>query len=178
MSRVGKNPIPIPEGVKVTISDNKVLVKGPKGELSRSIHPRIKLELKDDKILVMRVSNSKMDRSLHGLSRTLIANMIIGTTQGYSKELEIHGVGYKAQLKDKSLNLSLGFSHQIDFPIPEGIEVETPKPNRIFIKGRDKELVGEVAAEIRTILTPEPYKGKGIRYAGEYVRRKAGKTVA
>ncbi len=178
MSRVGKNPIPIPDGVKVDICEGRITVEGPKGKAEKVFHPRMKVEAKDGQIWVRRSTDSKMDRSLHGLTRTLIANMVVGVTQGYTKELEIRGVGYRAQLKGKSLELLLGFSSPVDFSLPDEIKVEVPKPTQIIVRGIDKQVVGEVSAEIRAILKPEPYKGKGIRYKGEYVRRKAGKTVA
>ena len=178
MSRIGKNPIAIPDKVKVEISESQIKVTGPQGELLLDANPRMKVEQRDGQILVTRSSDSKQDRSLHGLTRSLIANMIIGVTEGYSKELEIQGMGYRAQLKGDILNLLLGYSHPIDFPIPEGIKIEVPKPTRLIIKGIDKQLVGQVAAEVRYFYEPEPYKGKGIRYIDEYVRRKQGKSVA
>jgi len=178
MSRVGKNPIAIPDKVKVEISESQIKVTGPQGELLLDANPRMKVEQRDGQILVTRSSDSKQDRSLHGLTRSLIANMVIGVTEGYSKELEIQGMGYRAQLKDNILNLLLGYSHPINFTIPKGIKIEVPKPNRLIVKGIDKQLVGQVAAEVRYFYEPEPYKGKGIRYVGEYVRRKQGKSVA
>ncbi len=178
MSRVGKNPIPVPSGTKVEISGNHISVEGPQGKLSRDIHLRIRAELKDGQIWVKRQSDSKMDRSLHGLFRSLIANMITGVTRGYTKELQIQGVGFRAQLKGKILSLSLGFSKPVEFAIPEDVKIELPKPTQIIVKGPDKKAVGEVSAMIRAIFKPEPYKGKGIRYADEYVRRKAGKAIA
>lgn len=178
MSRVGKNPISVPSGTKVEISGNHISIEGPQGRLSRDIHPRIRAELKDNQIWVRRQSDSRMDRSLHGLFRSLIANMITGVTRGYTKELQIQGVGFRAQLKGKELILSLGFSHPVEFAIPEGVEIELPKPTQIIVKGPDKKAVGEISARIRAVFKPEPYKGKGIRYAGEYVHRKAGKAVA
>jgi large subunit ribosomal protein L6 len=178
MSRVGKNPITIPDKVEVKISDNHLTVTGPAGKLSMDINPRIKVEQKNNQILVIRHSDTKQDSSLHGLTRSLISNMIIGVTNQYSKELEIQGMGYRAQLKGNVLSLSLGYSHPVDFPIPEGIKIETPKPTRLVVKGIDKQKVHQVAAKIRHFHEPEPYKGKGIRYIGEYVRRKQGKAVA
>ena len=178
MSRIGKKPITIPDKVKVKISDRHIVVTGPQGELSMDVNLRMKIEQKDNQILVIRLSDSKQDRSLHGLTRSLIANMIIGVTNQYSKELEIRGMGYRAQLKGNLLNLSLGYSHLIDFPVPEGIKIEVPKPTRIIVKGINKQRVHEIAAKIRHFYQPEPYKGKGIRYIGEYVRRKQGKAVA
>ena len=177
MSRVGKNPIPIPSGVKVKIDQNEVTVSGPKGELKREIHPSLKLEASEDKIMVFRSSDSKFHKSLHGLARALIANMVEGVTQGYRKALEMQGIGYKAELMGKKLNLSLGFSHPILFSPPEGIKIDLEGPTKIMVSGTDKELVGLVAAKIRSFRPPEPYKGKGIRYGGEFVRKKAGKTA-
>lgn len=180
MSRIGKNPIDIPNGVTVTISsENLVTVKGGKGELKVQIHPRIKLEQKENQVVVTRQSDEKTDRSLHGLSRTLIANACEGVSQGFTKELEIRGVGYKAQVQGKKIVLNLGFSHPIDYTMPEGITADMPKDkkNTIVISGINKQLVGQTAAEIRSFRKPEPYKGKGIRYVGEYVAIKAGKTA-
>ncbi len=178
MSRIGKNPIDIPAKVKVEIKGSAVTVKGPGGELQRSIHPRIKAALKDNQIVVSRSSDSKPDKSLHGLTRNLIFNMVKGVTDGFGKELEIRGVGFRAQATGKDLTLQLGFSHPINYPIPEGITVQAPKPTQIIIKGIDKEKVGSTAAKIRSFYKPEPYKGKGIRYKDEYVRHKVGKAVA
>jgi len=178
MSRVGRKPIEIPVSVKVEIKDNKVIVKGPGGQLQRQIHPRIQVALKDSQIEVTRASDLKLDKSLHGLSRNLIFNMVKGVTDGFTKELEIRGVGFRAQAQGKSLNLQLGFSHPIAYGIPEGITVETPKPTQVIVKGIDKEKVGSTAAKIRSFYKPEPYKGKGIRYKDEYVRHKVGKAVA
>jgi len=178
MSRIGKNPIEIPKAVKAKLEGNVVAIEGPKGKLTQKLHEHISVEIKENQIFVKRSSDSKFDKSLHGLSRTLIANMIKGVTEGFSKELEIQGVGYKGQAQGKELVLNLGFSHPINFSIPEGITIKTPKPTQIAIEGIDKQLVGETAAKIRRFYPPEPYKGKGIRYVGEYVRRKAGKTVA
>ncbi|MBI4358442.1 MAG: 50S ribosomal protein L6 [Candidatus Omnitrophica bacterium] len=178
MSRVGKKTILIPQGVKVEIKDRKLHVEGPKGKLDLDVHPRIKVVIKDGHISVERPTNVPQDRSLHGLTRSLIANMITGVAQEFSKTLEIEGIGFKAQLQGKSLQLSLGFSHPIHFTIPEGIKVETPKPTTVVVKGVDKALVGQATANIRKYFEPEPYKGKGIRYAGEQIRRKAGKAAA
>jgi len=177
MSRIGKKPIAIPKGVKVSVEKDKVAVEGPKGKLSLNLHPRISVEVKEENVFVKRASDEKIDRALHGTTRALIANLIKGVTEGYSKELEIQGVGYKAVIQGKSLVLNLGFTHAVNYPIPEGITIETPKPTQVVIKGTDKAKVGEVAAQIRKIRKPEPYKGKGIRYLGEYVRRKVGKKV-
>jgi len=178
MSRIGKKPIIIPKDVKVEIKDGTIFIEGSKGKLSRSLSNRINLEIKDNQIFVKRVSDIKTDKSLHGLYRALISNMIKGVTEGYVKELEIIGVGYKAQVQGNSLNMQLGFSHPVNFPIPEGIKIETPKLTQIVVRGIDKEKVGEVSTEIRAIYPPEPYKGKGIRFVGEYVKKKIGKSQA
>ena len=178
MSRVGKNPIPIPSKVKVEIDQNEITVSGPKGELKREFHPSLKVETSEDRIMVFRSSDSKFHKSLHGLTRALIANMVDGVSTGYRKALEIQGIGYKAELMGKKLNLSLGFSHPILFSPPEGIKIDLEGSNKIMISGIDKELVGLVAAKIRSFRPPEPYKGKGIRYKGEFVRKKAGKAAA
>jgi len=178
MSRIGKKPIAIPKEVKIEIKDGRVSVEGPKGKLARTLSPRIKAEIKDNQLIVTRVTDIKTDKALHGLSRALIVNMIKGVTEGYVKELEIIGVGFKAQIQGANLSMNLGFSHPVVFPIPEGIKAETPKQTQIVIRGIDKELVGEVACEIRSVRPPEPYKGKGIRYAGEYVKKKVGKAQA
>jgi large subunit ribosomal protein L6 len=178
MSRLGKKPIIVPKEVKVELKDRLILVEGPKGKLTRSLHPRISLEIKAGEILVKRASELKTDKSLHGLYRSLIVNMIKGVTQGYQKDLEIIGTGFKAQMQANNLNLQLGFSHPVNIAVPEGIKIETPKPTMITIKGLDKELVARVAAEIRDIYPPEPYKGKGVRFAGEYVKKKVGKAQA
>src|SRR5574344_1799672 len=168
-------PITVPAGVTVTIEDNFVTVKGPKGELSRQIHKDMGLELKDGVITVTRPSDDKPHRGLHGLSRTLIHNMVVGVTDGFSKNLEIQGVGYRAAKQGNNINFTLGFSHPVVKEPPAGITFEVPAPNKIVVSGANKELVGAVAADIRTLRPPEPYKGKGIRYEGEYVRRKVGK---
>ena len=178
MSRVGKKPIDISVDIKVEIKDSKITVQGPKGKLEKTIHPRIKAEVKEKQIVVTRASDSILDRSLHGLTRNIIFNMVKGVSLGFSKELELRGVGFRAQAKDKVLNLQLGFSHPINFTIPEDISAQTPKPTQIVVKGADKEKVGSIAAKIRSFYPPEPYKGKGIRYVGEYVRHKVGKAVA
>lgn len=178
MSRIGKKAIAVPKEVKVEVKDGKVFVEGPKGKLSRALSDRIKIEIKDAQILVNRVADTKQDRSLHGLFRALILNMVKGVSEGYSKELEIIGVGFKAAVQGNSLNMSLGFSHQVNFQIPEGIKIETPKPTQIIISSIDKELIGKVSSEIRSIYPPEPYKGKGIRFQGEYVKKKIGKAQA
>jgi large subunit ribosomal protein L6 len=178
MSRIGKKPVAIPSGVKVSVSDSVVIVEGPKGKLTRPFSYRITCEVKDNQVVVKRLGDSKSDRSLHGLYRALIANMIKGVVEGFTKELEIIGVGFKAQIQGNALNLQLSYSHPVNFPMPEGIKIETPKPTQIVVRGIDKEKVGEVATEIRAILPPEPYKGKGIRFVGEYVKKKVGKAQA
>lgn len=181
MSRIGKNPITIPNGVTIDISnDNLVTVKGPKGELKTQISPRMKITTSENEVTVTRNSDEKIDKSLHGLSRTLIANMCTGVTEGFKKELEIIGVGYKAQVQGNKVVLNLGHSHPIDHMIPEGIAVTQAKENKniLIIEGIDKQLVGQVAAEIRQYRKPEPYKGKGVRYVGEYVAMKAGKAAS
>lgn len=178
MSRIGKMPITVPTGVTVTIEDNHVTVKGPKGELNRQINKNMKLTMDNGVITVERPDDEKESRSLHGLSRTLINNMIIGVTQGFSKSLEINGVGYRAAKQGQNINFTLGFSHPVVKEPPAGITFEVPAPNKIVVSGADKEVVGAVAAEIRTLRPPEPYKGKGIRYEGEHVRRKIGKAGA
>lgn len=178
MSRIGKMPITVPAGVTVTIEDNHVTVKGPKGELTRQINKNMKLTIDNGVITVERPDDEKESRSLHGLSRTLINNMIIGVTQGFSKTLEINGVGYRAAKQGQNINFTLGFSHPVVKEPPAGITFEVPAPNKIVVSGADKEVVGAVAADIRTLRPPEPYKGKGIRYEGEHVRRKIGKAGA
>lgn len=179
MSRIGKQPVEIPAGVQITVSDGEVAVKGPKGTLKFKPHARMIIKIEDKKVLVERKSDEILDRSLHGLTRTLIANMMQGVVNGFSKKLEIQGVGYRAQLQGKKLQLALGFSHPVDFTAPDGItfEIDKEKKNIITIHGADKALVGQVAANIRSLRKPEPYKGKGIRYVGEVVRRKAGKAA-
>ncbi|MFH1045923.1 MAG: 50S ribosomal protein L6 [Candidatus Omnitrophota bacterium] len=178
MSRVGRKPIPVPENTKVEIKDGTISVTGPKGLLQRKFHYRMAVELKDNTIIVKRPTDTAQDRALHGLTRNLIANMVIGVNDGFSKELEIQGMGFRAVATGKTLNMQLGFTHPIDFAIPEDITIETPKPTQIFVKGTDKEKVGLIAANIRSFYPPEPYKGRGIRYKDEYVRRKVGKAVA
>ena len=178
MSRVGRKPIPIAAGVKVQKTDHAVKIVGPKGELSATVHPDIGFEIKDNQILITRPSDEKEHRSLHGLWRALMANMIQGVTQGYAKKLELVGVGYRAEMKGKKLQLQLGFSHPILFAPPDGIKIETPTQTNITVSGIDKQLVGQVAAKLRSFRPPEPYKGKGVKYEGEYIRRKAGKAAA
>jgi large subunit ribosomal protein L6 len=178
VSRVGKKPIPIISGVKISQTAQEISIKGPKGELSARVHDDIGFEIKDNQIFITRTSDSKEARSLHGLWRALMQNMITGVTQGYQKKLELVGVGYKAEMKGKKLQLSLGYSHPILFTPPDQITIETPTPTNITVSGIDKQLVGQVAAKIRSFRPPEPYKGKGIKYEGEYIRRKAGKAAA
>lgn len=178
MSRLGKKPVTIPQGVKIEFKEGVVFVEGPKGKLSRPIRDRIIPEIKDNQLLLKRVADTKMDKSLHGLYRALIAGMIKGVTEGYVKELEIIGVGFKAQVQGETLNMQLGFSHPVNIPIPAGIKIEAPKPTHLVIRGIDKELIGKVAKEIRGVYPPEPYKGKGIRFVGEHVKKKVGKAQA
>jgi large subunit ribosomal protein L6 len=177
MSRIGKQPVEIPNGVDVTVDGSRVTVKGPRGTLEQTFHAEMRIVREDGVVRVERPSDEGFHRSLHGLSRTLLANMVEGVTKGFEKRLEIVGVGYRAALKGKDLELALGFSHPVSVPAPEGIEFEVPAPNRITIRGNDKQAVGEIAANIRKLRKPEPYKGKGIRYEGEYVRKKAGKAA-
>lgn len=176
MSRIGKNPIDIPSGVEVKMNGNVVEVKGPKGSLKTEFNPIINIAIEDNQVIVTRPNNNKDVRALHGLYRTLIANNIEGVLNGYEKKLEIIGTGYRAQKQGKKLNMNLGHSHPIELEDPEGIEVEVPSNTEITVKGIDKQKVGAYAAKIRSFRSPEPYKGKGIRYVGEYVRRKVGKT--
>lgn len=177
MSRIGKMPIPVPPDVQVTIRGSEVTVKGPRGELSRTLHRDISVGLEDDKLVVTRPTDHRLHRSLHGLTRALLANMVQGVHEGFRKELEIHGVGYRAQAEGDGLILLVGYSHPVQITPRPGITFSVDKSYRnITVEGVDKELVGRVAAEIRAVRKPEPYKGKGIRYAGEYVRRKAGKA--
>ena len=178
MSRIGKAAIPIPKGVEINRTGSTVQVKGPKGILSHTIPEGVSIQVTDGEIHVKRKGDAKRVRSLHGLSRTLIANMVTGVTEGFEKGLEIVGIGYRANLQGRNLQLSLGYSHPVIYPIPEGIEVVVEKQNKITVKGIDKQKVGQVAAEIRSFRKPEPYKGKGLRYLGEQVRRKAGKAKA
>lgn len=178
MSRIGRKPIPIVKGVTVTQEDGQVVVKGPKGELTTKVHPAIGVETKGQEIQLTRKSDEKEHRALHGLWRALIQNMITGVTVGYSKKLEIVGVGYRAEMKGRKLQLQIGYSHFILFGPPEGVKIETPTQTNVVVSGIDKQLVGLVAAKIRSFRPPEPYKGKGIKYEGEYIRRKAGKAAA
>lgn len=176
MSRIGIKPVPVPSGVEVSIDGSKVTVKGSKGELSREFDESISFELSDDQITVGRADDTRTSRSLHGLSRALLSNMVVGVTEGFSARLEIQGVGYRAAMRGRDLELQVGFSHPVTVSAPEGISFEVPEPTRIAVSGIDKQQVGQVAADIRAVRPPEPYKGKGIRYEGEYVRRKAGKA--
>ena len=177
MSRIGKQPIPIPSGVQVTLDGLAITVKGPKGELRREIHPEMQVAVDDDRIVVTRPSDRPTHRALHGLTRALLANMVAGVESGYSKRLEMQGVGYRVQLIGANLQLAVGFSHTVDVAAPDGITFEVEGNTKIIVRGIDKELVGQTAAEIRKVRPPEPYKGKGIRYEGEHVRRKAGKAA-
>ncbi|MGA1846811.1 50S ribosomal protein L6 [Deferribacter abyssi] len=177
MSRIGKKPISIPKGVVVKVENNKIIVEGPKGKLERDLHPKINVELTDKEIIVKRHDDSKESRAFHGLYRSLINNMVEGVSKGFEKRLEIVGIGYRATLKGKALDLSLGFSHPVVVEPPEGIEFVVENQQKIVVKGIDKQLVGQVAANIRKIRKPEPYKGKGIRYEGEHILRKAGKSA-
>jgi large subunit ribosomal protein L6 len=177
MSRIGKEPIEIPDGVTVSIEDGRVTVEGPKGTLHQDVSPEMRVAIEDGEVRVERPSDDRDHRSLHGLTRSLIANMVEGVTKGFEKRLEIVGVGYRAALQGQTLEVQVGYSHPVHFETPEGIEFEVPAPNRIVIRGIDKQQVGQVAANIRKVRTPEPYKGKGIRYEGEYVRKKAGKAA-
>jgi large subunit ribosomal protein L6 len=177
MSRIGKQPIPVPTGVTVTIEPELVTVRGPKGELSERIHRDIEVEQNDGELVVRRPTDRGEHRALHGLTRTLVANMVQGVTDGFEKRLEIQGVGYRAQLRGRDLELALGYSHPVSIKAPDGIEFEVPQPTRIVVRGASKQMVGEAAALIRKQRKPEPYKGKGIRYEGEYVARKVGKRA-
>ncbi len=177
MSRIGRKPIPVPSGVSIAIGDDRVTVNGPKGELHERIPRDITVAHEGEDLVVTRPTDRGEHRALHGLTRSLVANMVIGVTEGYSKTLEIQGVGYRAQLKGRDLELALGYSHPVPIKAPDGIEFEVPQPTRVIVRGIDKQLVGEVAANIRKQRKPEPYKGKGIRYEGEYVARKVGKRA-
>ncbi len=178
MSRIGKLPVVIPGGVTVDYRGSVLTVKGPRGDLSLDVHADMTLEISESRIVVTRPSDGRTHRALHGLTRALIANMVHGVANGYSKTLEIIGVGYRAQKDGKKLVLSLGYSHTIDYPEPDGITLECPRPDVIVVTGIDKQMVGQVAAELRAFRPPEPYKGKGVRYQGEQIRRKVGKTAA
>jgi large subunit ribosomal protein L6 len=177
MSRIGKQPIPLPAGVSVAIEPERVIVNGPKGELSERIHRDIKVEHVGEELLVSRPTDRGEHRALHGLTRSLVANMVTGVTAGFEKRLEIQGVGYRAQLRGRDLELALGYSHPVPVKAPDGIEFEVPMPTRIVVRGASKQQVGEIAAYIRKQRKPEPYKGKGIRYEGEHIARKVGKRA-
>jgi large subunit ribosomal protein L6 len=178
MSRIGKKPVAVPQGVSVDLQGSTVAVKGPRGELRRSLHPEMKLALSDGVFTVERPSEDKRHKALHGLTRTLVQNMVEGVSKGFSKTLEIQGVGYKAEAKPYGVNLIVGYSHPVKYEAPKGIKISVENNTVVKIEGADKEVVGQVAAELRSVRPPEPYKGKGIRYQGEQVRRKAGKTGA
>ena len=177
MSRIGKRPVPLPKGVTATIAGRTITVKGPKGEISRTMHPDLTLALEDDTVAVRRPSDEPRHKALHGLTRTLVANMVEGVTHGFSRALEIQGVGYKAEVKPFGVQLVVGFSHPVPYHAPKGITITVENNTQVKVQGVDKELVGQVAAELRSVRPTEPYKGKGIRYVGEQVRRKAGKTA-
>jgi large subunit ribosomal protein L6 len=177
MSRIGRQPIAVPAGVTIAIEPERVIVNGPKGELSERVHRDISVERVGEELLVKRPTDRGEHRALHGLTRTLVANMVVGVTDGFEKRLEIQGVGYRAQLRGRDLELALGYSHPVSIKAPDGIEFEVPQPTRIVVRGASKQQVGEVAALIRKQRKPEPYKGKGIRYEGEYVPRKVGKRA-
>ncbi|MGI6248123.1 MAG: 50S ribosomal protein L6 [Acutalibacteraceae bacterium] len=176
MSRIGKMPITVPAGVEVKIDGSAVTVKGPKGTLVRNVHPNISVKMEDSSIQISRPDDNKENRALHGLTRSLIANMVTGVSEGYKKELEINGVGFRAAKEGKDLVLNIGFSHQVIFTETEGITIEVPAPNKVTILGADKQKVGQFAADVRKARPPEPYKGKGIKYAEEVIRRKEGKA--
>jgi large subunit ribosomal protein L6 len=176
MSRIGKMPIAIPKGVTVTAEGSTVTVKGTRGELKKTFHPDLAITVENGNVVVARPSDEKEHKSLHGLTRTLIANMVEGVTKGFSKNLELIGVGYKAEVRPYGLQLALGYSHPIEYRAPQGIKLTAPVPTQIVVEGSNKEVVGQVAAEIRSLRPPEPYKGKGVKYAGEQIRRKAGKA--
>jgi large subunit ribosomal protein L6 len=178
MSRIGRKPVTVPKGVTLQLEGNNVAVKGPRGELRRSLHPDMQVALDKDQFTVARPSEEKRHKALHGLTRTLVQNMVEGVSKGFSKTLEIQGVGYKAETKPYGVNLIVGYSHPVKYQAPKGIKISVDNNTVVKIEGADKELVGQVAAELRSVRPPEPYKGKGIRYQGEHVRRKAGKTGA
>ena len=178
MSRIGRKPVTLPKGVTLQVQGNTVAVKGPRGELRRTLHPEMQLAFANDQFTVTRPSEEKRHKALHGLTRTLVQNMVEGVSKGFSKSLEIQGVGYKAEAKPYGVNLIVGYSHPVKYEAPKGIKITVDNNIMVKIEGADKELVGQVAAELRSVRPPEPYKGKGIRYVGEHVRRKAGKTGA
>lgn len=177
MSRIGKKPIAIPAGVEAKLNGNEMTVKGPKGELKAALRPEMEIVIENSEIIVKRPNDDQINRSLHGLTRTLIANMVEGVTAGFTKELEVNGVGYRVQKQGKNLVMNLGYSHQVIMEEPNGITIEVPGPNKIIVSGSDKQAVGQFAAQIREKRPPEPYKGKGIKYAGEHIRRKEGKSA-
>lgn len=176
MSRIGKQPIPVPDGVEVSFENRTFTAEGPKGKVSQQIADRVDVEIDGDEVRVVRRGNASADRAMHGLTRALLANAVTGVSEGFSKSLEINGVGYKAEVQGKTVRFSLGYSHPIDYPVPEGISIEVDKSNVVTVTGADRQRVGQVAAEIRALRKPEPYKGKGIRYTDEVVRRKVGKA--
>lgn len=178
MSRIGRSPVPLPKNVEITVAGGGVTVKGPKGKLQVPVNPRLNVRVEDGNLLVERPSDQRNDRAQHGLARSLIANAVRGVSEGFSKDLEIQGVGFRCQLKGKTLELSLGFSHPVVVEPPEGITIQSPEPTKISVSGIDKQLVGQVAANIRNLRPPDSYHGKGVRYAGEHVRLKAGKAAA
>ena len=178
MSRIGRKPVTLPKGVTLQLEGNTVAVKGPRGELRRTLHPEMQVAFANDQFTVTRPSEEKRHKALHGLTRTLVQNMVEGVSKGFSKSLEIQGVGYKAEAKPYGVNLIVGYSHPVKYEAPKGIKITVDNNTMVKIEGADKELVGQVAAELRSVRPPEPYKGKGIRYVGEQVRRKAGKTGA
>ncbi|MDX1644005.1 MAG: 50S ribosomal protein L6 [Thermoanaerobaculia bacterium] len=178
MSRIGKQPIPVPDGVKVSFENGRFTAEGPKGTVSQEVVGRIDVEIDGGEVRVIRRGNASSDRAMHGLTRALLANAVQGVSEGFSKSLEINGVGYRAEVQGKSVRFALGYSHPIDFEIPEGISIEVDKSNRVTVSGADRQQVGQVAAEIRALRKPEPYKGKGVRYTDEVVRRKVGKAGA
>jgi large subunit ribosomal protein L6 len=177
MSRIGKKPISVPEGVSVSVGPGRVSVNGPRGELEQTVSQRMEIVEQDGSLVVSRPTDRGTDRAVHGLTRSLVANMVEGVTNGFEKRLEIQGVGYRAKLAGKALELSVGYSHPVTIQAPDGIEFEVPQPTQIVVRGIDKQLVGEIASRIRRVRPPEPYKGKGIRYAGEQVKRKVGKRA-
>lgn len=176
MSRIGRKPIAIPTGVEISVKDNEVTVKGPKGTLTRTIHPEMTVKVEGNEILVERPSDDRKHRALHGTTRSLIANMVVGVSEGFSKKLELVGVGYRAQMRGNKLVLNVGYSHPVEVEAEEGIKIEVPAATQVVVSGIDKERVGAVAANIRAFRVPEPYKGKGIKYSDEHIRRKEGKT--
>ena len=177
MSRIGKKPIQIPEGVSISLGPGRVSVNGPKGELEQTVSTRMEIVEQDGTLVVSRPTDRGTDRAVHGLTRSLVANMVAGVTDGFEKRLEIQGVGYRAKLAGKALELSVGYSHPVTIQAPDGIEFEVPQPTQVIVRGIDKQLVGEIASQIRRVRPPEPYKGKGIRYVGEQVKRKVGKRA-